>query len=261
MSSDCEMGRCDQDSMHRPLISIIITVLNGGETLTQCLNSIACQSFINYEVVIIDGGSTDNSINIIETSPIVNKTTQIAPGVGLYAGLNMGIDIARGEWLYFMGSDDRIHDANTFSRVSELMLGQPDGPAIIAGRVEYVKRGIITNPRAGSRYWLAYRLHHQGLFYNQAAFNGLRYNVSMSISADYELNMKLVVKGVPILFTDNVIAVFGEDGLSSRNFRQAYIERQRVHDRLFKGLDRLWVKVCSKVQYDLWLIRKRFRLA
>ncbi len=245
--------------MQRPLISIIITILNGEETLPACLESIACQSFTSYELVIIDGGSTDGTLEIINSCSIRQLNLKVRPGIGLYAGLNAGIDIATGDWYYFMGCDDRLFACDVLDQIATHLKAVTSTNRMVAGRVYYPKRRIITNPQTWGLIALTYKLHHQGLFYNRSLFNVLRYDTSLRFSADYEINVKHIVGGTKIDFVSTIVAEFGEDGESSQNLRKAYLERQCVHNGLFSGLALSWIKVIASLQYNTWVMRKSLK--
>lgn len=236
-----------------------MTVLNGADTIAACLESISCQTFMDYELIIIDGGSIDGTMTIVKGASIKHLIAKEIPGIGLYAGLNAGIDVASGEWYYFIGCDDKLFNCNVLHQISLHLTDSSECNRMIAGRVYYPKRGIITNPQTWGFIALAYRLHHQGLFYNRSLFNVLRYDTLLSFSADYEINLKHIAGGTKIGFVDTVIAEFGEDGESSQNLRKAYLERQRVHTKTFSGMTRIKVKSVARIQYNIWLVRKRVR--
>ena len=90
--------------------SIIIPVYNAEKTLSKCLDSICKQSFSNYEVVLIDDGSTDQSLNICKRYEIQNKTFRVyhQENAGPSAARNVGLGTAEGEWICFVDSDDSI---------------------------------------------------------------------------------------------------------------------------------------------------------
>jgi glycosyltransferase involved in cell wall biosynthesis len=227
--------------MNQPLISIIITVLNGAKTISKCLMSIANQSFSNYELVIVDGGSKDNTVQLINESLIINKTVCAVPGIGLYAGLNMGVNLSIGKWLYFMGADDELHSSDTLQHVSEIMGLKKSDTKIIVGNVECVKQENILKPRFGSPYLMRHLVHHQGMFYARAIFTDMMYNETMRIASDYEFNLKLALTGVKHQSMDIIVCNFGGDGISENQLKQGYTEMQQIHRRLFKGLGRFWV--------------------
>ncbi|GAB4015102.1 glycosyltransferase [Spirosoma koreense] len=235
---------------YKPFISIIITVLNGEETLEECLNSIYEQTYSNYELVIVDGGSTDHTIDIINTSPIANKVVNILPGSGLYAGLNAGVSLSTGEWLYFLGADDKLHNFDTLQKVSGMIKHKKETTKVLVGNVNCVKQKNILRPKFGSPYLLRHSVHHQGMFYHKSVFAKLSYNESMRIASDYEFNLRLAIIGIPHQSMDIIVCDFAGDGISENQLNRGYSEMQQAHERLFNGFDFLWVK-----KY-FWLRRK-----
>jgi len=109
------------------LISIIIPVYNVEDYLEECLNSILQQDYDNYEVILVNDGSTDNSLNIAsefdKKYSFVSLINQSNKGVG--AARNMGIQYAKGEYLYFLDSDDFLAN-DFFTIVSKELLLEPD---------------------------------------------------------------------------------------------------------------------------------------
>ena len=94
--------------MNRPFFSIIIPLYNKGKTIRDTLNSIICQSFVNYEVLVINDGSTDNSCE--EVLRIVDKRIILftKENGGPSSARNYGMDKAVGEYVYFLDGDDKI---------------------------------------------------------------------------------------------------------------------------------------------------------
>ena len=87
-------------------ISIVIATYNAGKTLCNCLNSIVTQLTDDVELVIIDGGSRDNTNSIIESygSQIAYHISE--PDKGIYDAWNKGVKKAKGDWIMFVGADD-----------------------------------------------------------------------------------------------------------------------------------------------------------
>lgn len=243
--------------MIHPLISIIITVLNGGATLKQCLDSIAYQSFRNYEVVLIDGGSTDDSVAIMEASSVAGKTVKIIPGIGLYAGLNAGVDLATGEWLYFIGADDQLFDSDTLTKVANYL--DANVAKIFTGRVTYVN-GFNMAPLLGSPYLMRHLLHHQGTFYHKSIFDQYHYNETLSIASDYELNLRLRLAKFKCAVIDETIALYGEGGISSVQYKKNFAEVQIVNQAVFTGQARKWITAYCLVKQFIWITRNRLGL-
>lgn len=103
--------------MHYPKISIIIVSYNSGDTLEHCLFSVINQSYVNKELIFIDGGSTDNSINIIKKYKTQITYSCSEPDNGIYDAMNKGILKSTGDWLYFLGADDTLYDDHVLSAI------------------------------------------------------------------------------------------------------------------------------------------------
>ena len=107
-----------------PKISIITPTLNAGKTLEACILSVVNQTYLNKEYLIIDGLSTDG------TPGMVKKYADIYPYIkwisekdaGIYEAMNKGIDLSSGEWIYFLGADDRFYS----DRVLDDIFNQED---------------------------------------------------------------------------------------------------------------------------------------
>ena len=243
-----------------PFISIIITVLNGAKTLQTCLDSIQDQTFSEYELVLIDGGSTDGSDQIAINSKIRDKTVRIVPELGLYAGLNLGIRLSTGKWLYFIGADDRLHNFETLQEVSKSILAKHEDARVMVGSVNFLKQKIFFQPILGSPFFLRHSVHHQGMFYDRTVFNKSMYDESMRIASDYEFNMKLALMGVPHQLMNVVVCDFGGDGVSENQLKKGFLEMQQSHVRLFKGLNRVWVMQLFWLRRRVGALLRHFEL-
>ncbi|WP_460996051.1 glycosyltransferase [Spirosoma harenae] len=246
--------------MSQPLISIIITVLNGAETINETLISIANQTFPDYELVIVDGGSKDRTVEIINASSVKKKTIRVMPGLGLYAGLNAAVKLSVGEWLYFMGADDALHSKDTLQKVAEILKRKQTDARVIVGDVDCVRQGERLRPKFGSPYLMRHQVHHQGMFYDRNIFNDLLYNEQMRIASDYEFNLKLALLGIPHQSMDIIICDFGGDGISENQLKKGYAEMQQAHKRLFKGFGLYWVMNYFWLRRTTGAMLRRFNL-
>ena len=89
-----------------PLVSIIISTLNSEKYLEKALESSIGQSYLNREIILIDGLSTDNTVNIIKKYSEKIKYWKSESDTGIYNAWNKGLKVANGEWICFIGSDD-----------------------------------------------------------------------------------------------------------------------------------------------------------
>ena len=94
-----------------PLISIITTVKNGDKYLQEAINSLNSQNYKNFEHIVIDGGSTDKTLEIIKKySEKIDYWVSIEKDKGIYDGFNLGMKLSRGEYIGFLNSDDKFTD-------------------------------------------------------------------------------------------------------------------------------------------------------
>ncbi len=133
--------------MYLPKITVIVAVFNGSVTLSQCIKSIYSQSYANKELIIMDGGSTDDSVKIIKDNS--NRITywESKPDRGIYHAWNKALSYAKGEWICFLGSDDFLWQDDVLEKmVSMLALAKKKDIRLVYGRVVSIdKAGKVQN--------------------------------------------------------------------------------------------------------------------
>ncbi|MBA7518376.1 hypothetical protein ES705_10446 [subsurface metagenome] len=170
-----------------PLVSVITVVKNGERYLEETIQSIISQTYDNVEHIIIDGGSTDNTLNIIQKYE--NKIDYwISEGdEGIYDGMNKGIDLAKGEWINFMNAGDKFYENNT---IEKIFVGNDyNNDDFIYGDYK-----IVYNPKfsriqkAGEikNLWKGMVFSHQSLFARCEVFKKYKFNINNKIGADFE---------------------------------------------------------------------------
>jgi len=97
-----------ESQINKPLVSIIIVTFNAGAYLNDCLNSIFDQKFEGIEIIIKDGGSTDDTLSIVETHKNRISWFESSKDEGIYDAMNQAVKKANGRWVYFLGADDRL---------------------------------------------------------------------------------------------------------------------------------------------------------
>ncbi len=219
-------------------ISIIIATFNAGKTLHRCLNRITSQLNQETELIIIDGGSTDNTHDIIKSySSKVNYFIS-EPDKGIYDAWNKGIKIAQGEWIMFVGADDFIlpgalstylNTINTHENINEY--------DYICAHNEYIdKKGKILKILGEKPVWSKMRrymacAHVASLHNKHNLFESIgEYNLDFKICADYELLMRKK-SSLRSLFIENHIARMEVGGMSfsTKAIVEAYNIRKLHH--------------------------------
>ncbi|HEX4849989.1 MAG TPA: glycosyltransferase, partial [Puia sp.] len=107
--------------MPRPLFTIIIPTYNSEKTIQNALNSVLTQSFTDFEILILDNLSNDSTEAIVQSNRERDPRIRLyaEKDNGIYFAMNKGISLAEGEWLYFLGSDDKLHQSSVLQRISE----------------------------------------------------------------------------------------------------------------------------------------------
>jgi len=171
---------------YKPLISIIIVVYNAGTVLEKTLLSIFNQKHDNTELILIDGASRDNTLEIIKKYENKIAYWISEPDNGIYDAMNKGAKIALGKYLYFLGAGDILLDV--FDKIS---------PFLIEENVIYYGNVYRTDlNKLYDGYFSQFKLSvknicHQAIFYPAEVFKKYQYNVTYKMQADHDLNMRI----------------------------------------------------------------------
>ena len=208
-------------------LSIIIPTYNSASVLPKALNSIVCQTFTDWEVLIMDGVSTDDTLKVAQSYNDPRIRIYSEHDTGIYDAMNKGIEKAFGEWLYFLGSDDWIFSSEVLFDVFNSNLNDID---IIYGDVNALQ---LDKRHFGE--WsidtLQYNRCHQAIFYRKNVFNktGL-YNLKYPVLADYALNLQWFLrKDIKKLYLPICIATYSSGGYSEDNYDDAlYADYEKI---------------------------------
>ncbi len=193
----------------KPILSVIIPVYNGGKFIETAIQSVINQGCA-IELIIIDGGSTDGSLDTIKryASWITHITSE--PDAGIYDAMNKGIDRATSKWVYFLGADDTLQPGI----LKEVIPYFSDDIILIYGDVLF-ENGWRFPSFFNARTVLQNTVHHQGAFYRHILFDDFRYNTNLRILSDYELNLIIYQRRLPVQKLPMIIARCGDGGASS----------------------------------------------
>lgn len=230
----------------RPLITVITVVFNAAETLEQTIRSVVNSKLKNIEYIIIDGGSTDGTVDIIRKYEHLIDYWVSEPDLGIYDAMNKGIGLARGQWIYHLNNGDRLLRLPTVFATSV-----PNAVMLISGVVQTSEQ-VRHIPAAGLSLRFHNTLHHQGTFYRLTT--ALQYDTRYKVFADFDMNQNLLQRGAEILLSPEVIAIHGAGGVSHTTDR--FFELYQI---VRKNYGPLWVAV-SFCYFKLRGLRKRLQL-
>ncbi len=216
-------------------VSIIVAVLNGAATIERCLSSVARQVYPHTELIVIDGGSTDGTIEILENHTQLITHWESAPDLGVYDAYNKALDIASGDWILFLGADDYIAEEHVLETIAPHLEAQAGKCPIVYGRVAYALRdGKVLEIRNND--WAYYQsipyarwsFCTQGIFFQKGIFSRFgKFDLQFEVIADLDLLYDVLSQQDPHFAGDTVVAVFSSGGMSSDPGKIRQIIRER----------------------------------
>lgn len=209
----------------KPLISIITVVFNGEKYLEETIKSVINQTYDNLEYIIIDGGSTDGTLDIIK-----KYEDKIAYWVserdgGIYDAMNKGIDVASGDWINFMNAGDALLKTPRLNYGSDV--------AFIYGRAVIYEDKIlkVKNKINIKDFFLGMVVCHQACFYRTKVVKDIKYDTQYKICADQKITA-LALKAGKALYSDDALVYYDMTGISSRNQFDILKEKIKLNQEL-----------------------------
>ena len=211
-----------------PLISVIIAVYNGSKTLQRCIDSVSCQTYMNKELIIVDGGSTDGTLDILLANTDKINYWKSEPDSGIYNAWNKALDHVTGNWIYFLGCDDYLWNEDVFKELApHLIKAESENIQLVYGQVARVTKDNEICCIDGSSWDCTWKgividgicsFTHQGMFHHRSLFeiHG-KFNESFKITGDYELLLRVFKEGGDAHFIDGLIVAGMQTGGITQN--------------------------------------------
>ena len=228
-------------------ISVIIVTYNAAATLQKCLNSIYSQTYADIKIIIIDGNSTDETIEIIRANEDKIFYWKSEADGGIYNAMNKALLHIKSEWVYFLGADDELYaDFSAFA-------GELKDPSIIY-YANVRTKGVIRSGKLNAYQMAKHGVFHQAIIYPAAVFKQYRYKEEYKIFADYVLNMELWQdKTYRFFYADYIIAHFNYNG-SSGNIADLNFNKDKSGLILKNFGWMIWMR------YQIKIVKSRRRL-
>ena len=255
------------NSEYTPLITIIIAVFNGAETLQQCIDSVTQQTYLKKELIIIDGGSNDGTVELLAANNKHISYWISEPDKGIYNAWNKALVQVKGEWICFLGADDFFWNNQVLAQMAEHLIKIPSSIRVVYGQVmllnkdediiysvgkpwEHIKKSFLH----GMAIPHPSTMHRASLFEQHGIFDE-----SFYIAADYEFLLR-ELKTKDAFFIANIITTGMRQGgisstpenilLSVREVRRA----QRIHGQRIPSLGWLMAITRSYIRLFLWYL-------
>lgn len=185
---------------------------------------------------IIDGNSSDGTCEFLKTLKTPFRFISELDN-GIYDAMNKGIQMSKGDWLYFLGADDKLYDNEVLYKVTKQITLKV--PNIISGEIIYEENDMpfIYNKKKKNKepfwdfsMWIRNGLHHQGTFYKKSLFDNNSYNVKYKFLADYDFNLKMYNAGEKCLKINVIIAKCSGKGVSKSGTWELYLEEYKLKE-------------------------------
>ena len=198
------------DNLPLPLVTIITVVFNGEKHLEQTIQSVINQTYDNVEYIVIDGGSTDGTVDIIRKYEEKIDYWVSEPDNGIYDAMNKALTIAKGDWILFLGSDDIL--INCLEELS-IILKNPSN--IYYGDVYSKRKHKLYGGRFDFARLVVQNICQQSIFYPKEVFQDRNFDLIYEYLADYHFNM-ITYREAKFKFSyiPKLVAIYGDEGVS-----------------------------------------------
>lgn len=213
-----------------PLISVITVCLNESASIERTISSMLPQERSHVEWIVFDGGSTDGTLEKLQS--VRNEITYLhsGPDGGIYSAMNQAVQQASGEYLFFLNGGDALMDQQVFAQFAAI---QPQADLITGdvevafpdGKMQY-RRAEEIEELKDRLYWRS--LPHISTFIRRELFLKLQgYDLSYAICADWEFFLRACLKGATFFRWDHPAGRFYYDGLSADSFSHQLIQKEK----------------------------------
>ena len=227
-------GKLKKNHPNTPLLTVITAVFNGAQHLEESILSVLNQTYNNVEYIIIDGGSTDGSLDIIHQYESRIDYWVSEKDSGIANAWNKALMLMLGEWFIILGADDYFWDKSVLNEFSLKLNGSSSSSLIRYGEVNFVNEDrMIVEAKVGAEFFLHKFLSRPMYFSHQSVFchTKLReevgfFNENLRTSMDYNFILKATKFTSPEYMPDFIVAGFRIDGISSscKNILNMYYE-------------------------------------
>ena len=215
-------------------LSITTVNYNDVEGLERTIKSVISQTFKDYEYIVIDGGSTDGSVDVIKKYEEHIDYWVSEPDGGVYAGMNKGVARAHGTYCNFMNSGDCFYNELTLEDIFEKNIVED----IFVGDAVFYSDGTVTDPRPPREislyHFYSCALPHQASFIKTYLLLKYPYDEDLEIVSDWKFFIQaIIMDNCSFKYIDSIVAKYDNHGISSTNQKKMKEEKEMVLSQLF----------------------------
>ena len=241
-----------------PKFSIITVTYNAGKVLEDTIQSVVFQTYRNVEYIIVDGGSTDNTLDIVKRYHDRISIVVSEPDKGLYDAMNKGIRLATGDYLCFLNAGDELHENETLQRMVHTLKGK-ELPDVIYGETAIVdEEGHFLHMRRLQApdvlHWKSFKqgmlVCHQAFFARRELASDTLYDLRYRFSADFDWCIRIMKRAKCLHNTRLTLIDYLNEGMTTRNHKASLKERFRIMAKHYG-----WI---STVLHHGWFVIRLF---
>lgn len=245
--------------MNKPKISIITITYNAVSTLERTIKSVEKLNFPSIEYIVVDGASTDGTLDLIHKYSYVITKYISKPDDGIYDAMNRGIDMASGEYVWFVNAGDEIYEPDT---ISKLFACSTDADIFYGDTVMTDMQGnIIGNRRLQPPSNLSWKSFKNGMLVSHQSFiPKLKickyYDTQYKFSADFDWCINAMKNATEICNTHLILSKFLDGGITKHNIKAGLKERFRIMRKHYGLLSTILYHIPISIKFFWFLITK-----
>jgi len=242
------------------LLTVVTVVFNSDRYIEQTIQSVINQTYDGIEYIIIDGDSTDGTLEIIKRYEHAIDYWVSESDKGIAHAMNKGIKASSGDYILFLHADDYFLNEQVVQTAVSYMDSKSD---IAAFNIIFQKQDkeIECRPR-GFNYWLNFKtgLYHQGVFCSRAVFKKLGgFDESYTIAMDYEFWLRAYRQGITLKIFNYSITYMRDTGISSKSdwpsMKKRFLEEKRAH---YQHAPNYIMRLIYKIYWTLYIPYRYF---
>ena len=226
---------------HQPTFSIVTVAWNAARVIGPTLESVQQQSCRDFEYLVVDGASTDATLQLVTDAGIAGTRIVSEPDHGIYDAMNKGIQKATGDYLVFLNAGDVFPSPDTLELVASSVGDGEELPGVLYGNTDIVddEGHFLRHRRLQPPERLTWRSFRQGMLVCHQAFYARTdlakanpYNMQYRFSADVDWCIRVMKaaerQGLPLRYVEAVVVNYLDGGMTVKNHRASLRERFRL---------------------------------
>ena len=244
----------------QPKFSIITVTYNASSLMGATLESVLSQTYTNYEYILVDGGSTDDTVAVAKASGIEFAHIVSERDNGIYDAMNKGMALATGDYLCFLNAGDAFFAPDTLQTIVDAIADETELPDVLYGETAEVdaQRNFVRMRRLQAPKELTWHSFRNGMLVCHQAFYARReiapmYDLRYRLSSDVDWCIKVMKRSKKMVNVNAVVVNYLQNGLSLQHHRKSLVERFRVMSRHYGLLP----TICRHIWFALRAVVKR----